>query len=325
MDPRNVVPALIRMIKSESGRLPPNAYVLDPNSVLSNYYGIGYYALGTNKGEGDRVEIAAIQGLSAFPAAAAETVPELVRVIRDEKDPRVRWFTAAAIAKLGPKAKDAVPALIDALRSKDVATGGPVVVGMGSITEEDGPVRLAAAVALGKIGREARFAVPALLKALDDPDSRVRAEAAASLGAIGPDAAAAIPELARLAAGEGDDPVADLATRAMGEMKAVAVPALTQLLHLGLHATRVRVMSALGESAQASVAIPELVRALVDDDEEIRTAAVEALGKIGIGPEATVAIPRLIDSLKDPDRHVASSPPRGWARSDRNRNRWSRL
>lgn len=153
------------------------------------------------------------------------------------------------------------------------------MVGNGVLSKEDGPIRLATAVALGRIG---------------------------------PDAVTAVPELAKLSAGGGYDPVADLATQALGEMKAAAVPALTELLRRGNQGARVRVMKALGEvGSQASAAIPDLVRALADSDEEIRTAAAEALGKIGIGPEAAVAVPRLIEALKDPDRHVRQQAAEG--------------
>ena len=286
--------------------------MLHPNGVPSNYYGNGSYPLGRNDQGGDPIRIAAIQGLDAFPSAVSQSVPELVRLLREDKDPRVRWFTAGTIAELGPKAKDAVPALIDALRSREVAAGGRVMLGIGAMTDEDGPIRLAAAVALGKIGPAARSAVPALVQALADPDSRVRGEAAAALGEIGPDAAKAVSELARLSAGGGDDPVADLATQALGELKAAAVPALTEVLRRGSQEARVRVMKALGEvGSLASAAIPDLARALADSDEEIRTAAIEALGKVGIGPEAAVAVPHLLDALKDPDRHVRQHAAEG--------------
>jgi HEAT repeat protein len=132
------------------------------------------------------------------------------------------------------------------------------------------------------------------------------------LGAIGPDAAKAVPELAKLAAGEGDDLVADLATQALGEIKSAAVPTLIQLLHRGSPEARVRIINALGEAGStAAAAIPDLVRARAGSDEEIRTAAAEALGKLGYGPEAAVAIPRLIEILKDPDRHVRKHAAKG--------------
>ena len=57
----------------------------------------------------------------------------------------------------------------------------------------DGPIRLIAAFALGRIGPEARAAIPDLIAALSGPDSRVRCEAARALGLIGPEAAPRSP------------------------------------------------------------------------------------------------------------------------------------
>jgi HEAT repeat protein len=55
-----------------------------------------------------------------------------------------------------------------------------------------------ASTALGKIGPEARAAVPALTRALQDRDEDVRREAASALGRLGPDARAAVADLVAL-------------------------------------------------------------------------------------------------------------------------------
>ena len=74
--------------------------------------------------------------------------------------------------------------------------GGVQIEGEGM---EDGPIRLMAAVALGRMAIVAREAVPDLIKALSGPDSRVRVEAARAPVAIGPEPGSMIPELVRLA------------------------------------------------------------------------------------------------------------------------------
>jgi HEAT repeat protein len=53
-------------------------------------------------------------------------------------------------------------------------------------------------VALGKIGRDAKDAVPGLINALKDKEEDVRRDAAAALGRIGPDASAAVVSLVEL-------------------------------------------------------------------------------------------------------------------------------
>jgi HEAT repeat protein len=312
VEAKTIVPILIQMVKTEAGRLQSDSHVLSPNSVQSNYYGMGRFVLGRNDQGGDQVRIAAIQALGAFGAAGGAAVPELVRVFRADKDARVRWFTAGAIASLGPGAKEAVPALVGALRSNEVATGGPVSHWIGGESKEDEPIRLAAAVALGAIGPGARDAVPELTRALSDTDARVRAEAAAALGAIGTGAAAAVAQLARLSVEESDDRVADLACKALAGIGELAILDLTRIVRGANSDARVRAVSALGGiGSRAFVAIPDLMRALIDRDEDIRTAAALALGKIGNGPEAAVVVPGLIDALKDSDRHVRQQAAEG--------------
>jgi len=81
---------------------------------------------------------------------------------------------------IGPEAKVAVPALIEALKDHDPA------------------VRRNAAWALGDIGPEAKAAIPTLIELLKDHDQRVHRDAAAALGMIGPEAKVAIPALIEL-------------------------------------------------------------------------------------------------------------------------------
>jgi HEAT repeat protein len=54
-------------------------------------------------------------------------------------------------------------------------------------------------MALENMGREAGVAVPELTRALDDPEGQVRMWAIRSLGKIGPEAKPAVPALHRLA------------------------------------------------------------------------------------------------------------------------------
>ncbi|MFN7685601.1 MAG: HEAT repeat domain-containing protein, partial [Oligoflexia bacterium] len=63
------------------------------------------------------------------------------------------------------------------------------------LSDTEGWVRCAAAIALGKMGAHAKDAVPALIKALSDTESYVRADAAIALGKMGAHAKDAVPAL----------------------------------------------------------------------------------------------------------------------------------
>jgi HEAT repeat protein len=82
---------------------------------------------------------------------------------------------------------------------------------------EAGPLRFHAATALGRIGPDAKEAVPGLVDLLKDkklgPARRVAAEA---LGAIGPDAKNAVPAL-KDAASDGE--ISDAAAKALSRIQ----------------------------------------------------------------------------------------------------------
>ena len=96
-----------------------------------------------------------------------------------DPDPTAREEAGYALSRIGPAAKEAVPALVRLL-------------GVETIDK----VRLAAVSALGWIGEDGRDAVPALRGILEQEQSdAVRWRAATALGQIGPGARDAVPEL----------------------------------------------------------------------------------------------------------------------------------
>lgn len=121
-------------------------------------------------------------------------LPELVKSLRSE-DARIVAGAAVVLGhavRLGATAvRSAVPNLVDAFQTDDVAVGKAVAWALGRIGDravvpwlvaalEQGFAPAAAAEALGRIA-DAR-ALPALLAALSDDDATVRAAAARALG-----------------------------------------------------------------------------------------------------------------------------------------------
>jgi HEAT repeat protein len=122
-----------------------------------------------------------------------------------DKERVVRWSAAAALGSIGPAAKGAVPALLEAW--KEGADSGAVTAlqALGQIGPEAKSAVpdligvltrhkcVVAAQALGKMGPAAKLAVPALLEAVsrgkDYHDWELQSAAAAALNQIDPETA----------------------------------------------------------------------------------------------------------------------------------------
>jgi HEAT repeat protein len=139
-------------------------------------------------------------------------------------------------------------------------------------------VRRDAAYRLNQLGPKAQPALPALIKALDDPDKQVWAQAIGAIAKLGPAAHEAIPVL-----------LGALDTRERrGRRERDRVQTI--------------VRSAYALSRIGPAAIPPLIQALESDDSGVRAGAAKALG--GMGPAAKVAIPALRANLGHGDGFV---------------------
>ncbi|MFQ5796574.1 MAG: HEAT repeat domain-containing protein [Candidatus Bipolaricaulia bacterium] len=116
------------------------------------------------------VALVALTGVVAAHADQDQDINKLIEALMDD-DVFVLIAAAEALGRMGPAARDAVPALVEAL-------GDPQSL-----------MRRHAAEALRRIGPDA---VPALIEALMDRDWRVSQAAAWALGEIGPDARDAV-------------------------------------------------------------------------------------------------------------------------------------
>jgi HEAT repeat protein len=200
-------------------------------------------------------------------------------------DVPARRRASDALGLLGPAAREALPALAQALR------------------DADEPVRLNAAYALGEIGEPA---VPALTDALRAGPEDARRAAGYGLAAAGEPAVEALLGMA----GDGEEQVRLAAVDALGDLgrtAAPAVPVLARALRDESEWVRRHAAEALGFlGAPAGAAAPALAEALRDERPYVRFNAATALARIG--PAAAAAVPALVQTLGDADRYA-----RGWA------------
>ncbi len=128
----------------------------------------------------DRNFGAAMGLITLDPTIVSNAVPALVEIYNKDFSRFSQAQTCSVLAKLGPLAKRAVPALLRNMSSTNVW------------------VRRDAELALGRILSEPELVVPAMTKALHDPDVYIPANAVVILGDYGPAAKAAIPDLVEL-------------------------------------------------------------------------------------------------------------------------------
>lgn len=219
-----------------------------------------------------------------------EAVPALAKRLQDP-EPQIRLAALEALIAMGPLAKAAAPAAIQALN------------------DSNNFVRWAAVRLLGKIGTaadaDARVAaVGGLVKSLSDPDLDVRKAAVAALGQYGQATAAAVPALsehiefgdARIRAYVLSWPPAFGSTRSSSEYT-----------DADLRLSAIRTVQAAATDATAATAVRALAAALTDPDARVRRAAAEALAHFGgYAKSATAALQRALDDPEPDVRRAAA-------------------
>jgi HEAT repeat protein len=247
----------------------------------------------------------------------------------------VRSQAAYALAQIGPAARDAIPALRAALRTRSSAVF-PLVYALWSVSgradwvvpelvdllgESDTPGE-EVFMLLARMGPAAQDAVPGLRHYLADGSRCVFMDptpsAIQTLGWIGPRARPAIPDLEKLLRSESAErrKSAALALWRIAGTARQAVPVLVKALQgkqpspsaSGKTAevypwVRAQAAEALGLiGAEAREAIPALREALHDPDRDLRIAAAAALWRVE-GDPATVP-PVLLAALRGQDALV---------------------
>jgi HEAT repeat protein len=229
------------------------------------------------------------------PSDDRALVQKLIQRLRSSESTAAEGGTqgdaAFELGKLGPRAKEAVPALIEALDPKNEDDlRKDVVRALGEIAPSDKRVIGRLAALLSELGRH------------PDPTDRVGGflfeEVTNALAKAGPPA---IPTLIEKLAiredqfGEDELGTSGAAAQALGRIGLPALPALLDAIKD--RSRRVGAVIALGYLGTqcASACVPALLRHVKDPDVNVRFSVYMALGKIG--PAASEAVPALIAAL----------------------------
>lgn len=206
-------------------------------------------------------------------------IDQQIELLLKSDDRYVAENAAAALGEMGPAAKDAVPVLIELLKSE----------------HRDYSVRQAAAEALGSIGPVTNKVVPTLVYVLEKGDWRVRGAAANALGRIGKPA---LPALTRILLESKDSLTRESVALGLGNVGRPAIPLLLEALKDKDDRVRMFAASSLGKIGYAEEdVVLGLVEAITDKDYLVRKEAIESLGRINF--ELKVVVPQLIKVLKD--------------------------
>jgi HEAT repeat protein len=217
-------------------------------------------------------------------------VPALIEVLKNKELIRARKAALSALAVMGPRAKAAVPILLETFNSPGVKNPKDAL-----------DIRWKAISVLGAVGPEARSAVPALLKIFkNDRDLNLRHEAARALGRIGPSAKAAFPALRAALRNVKEKDLWKSVCAGLGGLGPVAVPPLLEFIKAhkddpSLTGAAIDALGCIGPAAKS--AVPQLIEIWRDSElSDIHEPC--ALTLANIGPGANAAVPALITAIK---------------------------
>jgi HEAT repeat protein len=275
----------------------------------------------------------ALEELRAMGAKARAMVPGLARLVQDEEQvTSTRRSAAQALAAIAGDVGEAFQVLLDTAKAGD-RDGRNLVLSallqarprldraavptLTPLLTDQGPaLRVAAAVLLGRMGAEARDAVPSLIVALGGDRDDASYVAGALVG-IGKEAPEAVDALARALKTHPEASVRALAAETLGAIGPQANRVAADLIEaMRDESGRVR------EAARKAVdrrrfwatrtplpedAVAALVLALQDDDESVRDAAVHILFLLrSFKPWPSRQVVQLLDHEQQPVRRSAA-------------------
>lgn len=225
--------------------------------------------------------------LNKLGPSAKAALPALIEAL-DDPDKQVWSLAVGTIATIGPEAKAAIPALIEAMDTREMK---------GRRERDRVQTIMRSAYALSRIGDAA---IAELISALESKDSGARAGAVRALGGMGPAAKRAIPGLtANMGHAEGF--VRREVVEAFGKIGPVAVPALLRVIVGSGPVDRTTAALALGQiGTPANSAEAALLKALEkESDPYARAAILSVLPRIGA--DARTIVPVLTSALRSDD------------------------
>jgi HEAT repeat protein len=202
----------------------------------------------------------AVDQLGNLNALARPALPDLVRVMRQDQDERIRSMAAFSVYKIasdmkrhGDRATEALDGLIAALQDEKALVRMNATLGLGTlgadaqkalpqlqagIKRQDNDVRVLwfttsireqMIVTLGLIGPDAKEAVGLLEEMLRDPEPSMRRQSIQALGKIGPAAKQAVPALIAVINDESEPGIVhDLAREALKQVDPEAAAKLAK-------------------------------------------------------------------------------------------------
>ena len=264
-----------------------------------------------------QTSVNACDALAAIGPGSAKSADQLMMAAKST-DATLRWHAVSALGDIGADPKSCVQCLIGALSDSDEQVkvsaehslrkiGKAAVPALvEGLTDESLHSLITSIIA--EIGPDAAAAVPALTGMLGSKDADVRREAILTLAAIGPAANSVAPELIKML-GDKQSPNRPAAAFALGKMMAKsAVPALKDGMNdVDNPVLRLACVWALLQidptnEDYATIALPQLITALDNDNPAIRREAARTLARFGA--RAKSAVPALQQHLSDPNAPV---------------------
>ena len=250
------------------------------------------------------VGMAGRKSLSRLAEEYPSFIPWLIDMLGDE-DPEARHHAESALINIAPRNHKVADGLIaalshekeqmrvaaaEALRRHDTRDAVPALI---KATRDPAPsVRVAAIEGLLGLETRSESVLAVLRTAAWDPDPRVRSAGTHALGSVGRD----VPESAQLffpwLKDDNTDARAELARLIRAQMNDESAEVRAEA---GAALTLIK-----PDKPDADELIAALVRALKDDNTDVRLNVIRTLG--GYGPDAKAAVPALIGMLTQDHR-----------------------
>ena len=254
-----------------------------------------------------------------FLAIADESIHSLIKDL--QQDSFERYSAISNLRKMGPKANDAVPALIQLFKIEnrelqlrtvnaisDIGDGAiPHLI--NAIQDKNRMVRIYTVYTLANFRQKVQKIGPSFIKAMQDEDPLVRKAVIKILGDMRLEAKDFVPLLIQ-SMQDDDDSVGESAIRALGKYGPDAKDAVPELIQ-ALKDVR-RVSSNIAQDSLVrigEVAVPALVKALKNENRDIQEKSKFVLVRIG-----KIVIPALIEAMKDKSKISKSNAAKALAK-----------